>query len=162
MKTPPASALEGFFEVRSILCRLAVSTGAHRRQANKESMISFIEMAHTGVRGVVRKNGQPVAATISVDGIEHNMYTDPAKGDFYRPLTEGTCARLPFAPSEANLWQTCSALASAMSSRPARSTSPGWRRTDTPRSPSASIDRIAIIKVLDCLCWCGRPAKVVR
>ena len=54
-------------------------------------MITYIEMAHTGVRGVVRKGGKPVAANITVDGIAHTMYSDPAQGDFYRPLTEGTC-----------------------------------------------------------------------
>lgn len=57
-------------------------------------MISFLEIVHTGVRGVVRKAGKPAAATITVDGIAHKMYTDPAQGDFYRPLTEGTCASL--------------------------------------------------------------------
>ena len=59
-------------------------------------MLSFLEASHSGVRGVVRKDGVPTAATITVDGIGHVMYADPALGDFYRPLTEGTCTHSLF------------------------------------------------------------------
>jgi len=70
-KTPLDTQLEGYYE------------------DNLESMLYYLEVGHTGVRGVVRKNGQPVAATINIAGIDHPMQNDPVNGDYYRPLIEG-------------------------------------------------------------------------
>ncbi|HEB60563.1 MAG TPA: hypothetical protein ENJ06_01945, partial [Phycisphaeraceae bacterium] len=59
---------------------------------NRESMLSFMETALTGVRGVVTdaNTGLPVAATITVEGRDHAVYTDPDVGDYHRMLLPGT------------------------------------------------------------------------
>jgi len=59
---------------------------------NRESMISYIEAVHWGVRGMVSDayTRQPLAATIEVVGIDHNVYNDPDIGDYYRMLLPGT------------------------------------------------------------------------
>ena len=57
---------------------------------NKESMIKYLEMVHTGVRGLVTHNGSPVEATIEVSGIDYDVSSDYENGDYYRLLTPGT------------------------------------------------------------------------
>jgi len=71
VKTPYDTALQGLFE------------------DNLESMLAYLEVGHSGVRGIVRKDGKPVSAVISIAGIDHPMKNDPVNGDYYRPLTEG-------------------------------------------------------------------------
>ncbi|XP_053976263.1 carboxypeptidase D-like [Hylaeus volcanicus] len=58
---------------------------------NKESLIKYLEQAHIGVKGLVRDiDGQPVeAASIVVDGIDHNISTTP-RGEYWRLLLPGT------------------------------------------------------------------------
>lgn len=58
---------------------------------NRESMLSYIEAIHQGVRGVITDSltGQPLAATIRVLDIDHDVYTDPDLGDYYRLLLPG-------------------------------------------------------------------------
>jgi len=58
---------------------------------HQESMISYIEQIHQGVRGLVIDNesGEGLDATISVEGIDHEVFTDPENGDYYRLLTPG-------------------------------------------------------------------------
>ncbi len=59
---------------------------------NQESMISFLERALTGVRGVVTDadNGDPVAATLRIAGRDIDFYTDPEVGDYQRMLVAGS------------------------------------------------------------------------
>ncbi|MCK4871101.1 MAG: ankyrin repeat domain-containing protein [Phycisphaerales bacterium] len=59
---------------------------------NRESMLSYIETVFIGVRGVVTdaQTALPVAATITVVGRDHNVYTDPDVGDYCRMLLPGT------------------------------------------------------------------------
>ena len=59
---------------------------------HQESMISYIEQIHQGVRGLVVDNesGEGLDATISVEGIDHEVFTDPENGDYYRLLTPGS------------------------------------------------------------------------
>jgi hypothetical protein len=102
-------------------------------------MLSFLEIVHSGVRGVVRQAGKPVGASITVDGIAHTMYADPAMGDFYRPLTEGTCT-LVSALSFVYCMQTCYARAWATWRRPAQYMYLACSPSSTRRSPLALID----------------------
>jgi hypothetical protein len=59
---------------------------------NQESMLSYMETVFTGVRGVVTDatTGAPLAATVTIVGRNHPMYTDPDVGDYHRPLLPGT------------------------------------------------------------------------
>lgn len=58
---------------------------------NKESLIKYLEQAHIGVKGrVTDTNGEPIeAATIVVDGIDHNISTTH-HGEYWRLLLPGT------------------------------------------------------------------------
>ncbi len=60
-------------------------------EANRESMLSYLERVQQGVRGIVTDavTGAPVAATIHVAGIDHLTYTDPDRGDYHRMLLPG-------------------------------------------------------------------------
>jgi len=59
---------------------------------NKESMLSFLEAIHIGVRGIVtdRSSGDPLWAEILVVGNSHPIFTDPDVGDYHRMLLPGT------------------------------------------------------------------------
>ena len=59
---------------------------------HQESMIAYIEQIHQGARGLVTdiNSGEALAATISVEGIDHDVFTDSEFGDYYRLLTPGT------------------------------------------------------------------------
>lgn len=58
---------------------------------NQESMISLLERALSGVRGVITdgQTGEPVSARLRIEGREHQFFTDPEVGDFHRPLKIG-------------------------------------------------------------------------
>ena len=58
---------------------------------HQESMISYIEQIHQGVRGLVTddESGEGLDATIYVEGIDHEVFTDSQNGDYYRLLTPG-------------------------------------------------------------------------
>uniref|UniRef100_A0A674I7P2 Adipocyte enhancer-binding protein 1 n=1 Tax=Terrapene triunguis TaxID=2587831 RepID=A0A674I7P2_9SAUR len=57
---------------------------------NKESLLTFMEQVHRGIKGVVTdQQGDPIAnATIIVGGINHNMKT-ASSGDYWRILNPG-------------------------------------------------------------------------
>ena len=61
-------------------------------EEHREPMIAYIEQVHKGVRGVIldSESSMPLNATILVEGIDHNVFTDSENGDYYRLLTPGT------------------------------------------------------------------------
>ena len=61
-------------------------------EEHREPMIAYIEQVHKGVRGVIldSESSMPLNATILVEGIDHNIFTDSENGDYYRLLTPGT------------------------------------------------------------------------
>lgn len=62
---------------------------------NREAMLAYMELVHSlGIRGMVTdvETGEPLGATIRVLGIDHNVYTDPDVGDYYRMLLPGSYA----------------------------------------------------------------------
>ena len=58
---------------------------------HREPMIAYIEQIHQGLKGVVKdiNSNQPLNATITIEGIEHEIFTDSQNGDYYRLLTPG-------------------------------------------------------------------------
>ena len=58
---------------------------------NKESMISYIEEIHRGLKGLIKDGytNLPIAGKIHVEGINHDIYADNENGDYYRLLTPG-------------------------------------------------------------------------
>ncbi|MHC5108337.1 MAG: M14 family zinc carboxypeptidase [Planctomycetota bacterium] len=72
-KQPPATQIPQFWE------------------ENRESMLSYLETALIGVRGVVTdaQSGIPVFATVSVVDRNHDVFTDPDVGDYHRMLLPG-------------------------------------------------------------------------
>jgi hypothetical protein len=60
-------------------------------EENKNSLLTYMELVHLGVKGTVRDAaGNPVAATITVEGINHAVKTNPSDGTYYRLLLPGT------------------------------------------------------------------------
>ena len=59
---------------------------------NRESMLAYMKTCLIGVRGLVTDsyNGQPIAATVTVVGRDHEIYTDPDVGDYHRMLLLGS------------------------------------------------------------------------
>jgi len=59
---------------------------------NDTSMISYLEYCLQGVRGVVTDSlsGDPLLATVTVEGISWDDRTDPDLGDYHRILDPGT------------------------------------------------------------------------
>jgi len=75
-KEPPASQIATFWS------------------ENRDSMLAYIETCLIGVRGIVTDgvSAAPLAATITVSGRDHEIYTDPDVGDYHRMLLPGTYA----------------------------------------------------------------------
>jgi hypothetical protein len=67
---------------------------------NEESMLSYLESVHRGIRGVVTDalTGAPVHASITVQGNPQRVYTDPDVGDYHRMLLPGTYGLVVMAP----------------------------------------------------------------
>ncbi|XP_004847413.1 carboxypeptidase Z isoform X2 [Heterocephalus glaber] len=86
MKFPPEEALYGLW------------------QHNKEPLLSFLEMAHRGIKGMVLDRfGKPVKnARIIVKGIRHDITTAP-DGDYWRLLPPGSHVVIAQAPGYAKL-----------------------------------------------------------
>jgi hypothetical protein len=59
---------------------------------NRDSMVAYLECARIGVRGIVTVTGAgvPLAATVSVEGRNHEIPTDPDVGNYHRMLLPGT------------------------------------------------------------------------
>jgi len=59
---------------------------------NSESMLSFLEEVHIGVRGIItdRGSGEPLWAEVLVEGNSQPVFTDPDVGDYHRMLLPGT------------------------------------------------------------------------
>ncbi len=59
---------------------------------NRDSLLTYVEQSLTGVRGLVtdQVTSAPLNATVSVVGRAHNVFTDPAVGDYHRMVTPGT------------------------------------------------------------------------
>ena len=67
---------------------------------NRESMLAYMDLCLTGVRGLVTniQTGAPLAATVRVSGINHDVYTDPDVGDYHRMVLPGTYSLVYSAP----------------------------------------------------------------
>ena len=59
---------------------------------NREAMFWYLSAAHKGIYGIVTDadTGEPLAASIEIEGIDKVYYTDPDHGDYYRILKPGT------------------------------------------------------------------------
>ncbi|MBU0640745.1 MAG: ankyrin repeat domain-containing protein [Planctomycetes bacterium] len=59
---------------------------------NRDSMLAYMETCLIGVRGLVTDavTGEPVFATVTVTGRDHEVYSDPDVGDYHRLLLPGT------------------------------------------------------------------------
>jgi len=59
---------------------------------NRESMLSYMEQTLIGVRGLVTDalSGAPLAASVTVVGRDHKVYTDPQIGDYHRMVLPGS------------------------------------------------------------------------
>ena len=78
----------------SAIKRPQASTLATYWEQNRESMLSYMESVHIGVRGLVTDSctGAPVFAKVLVSGNTQGVYTDPDVGDYHRMLLPGTHA----------------------------------------------------------------------
>jgi len=62
----------------------------HYWNTNRESMISYAQMVHSGVKGtVVDENGRPLGAKIDVGGIDKTVHSDANTGVYFRLLVSG-------------------------------------------------------------------------
>ncbi len=68
---------------------------------NRDSMLAYMDTCFIGVRGIVTDGatGNPLAATVTVAGRNHEIYTDPDVGDYHRMLLPGTYDLTFSAPS---------------------------------------------------------------
>jgi len=67
---------------------------------NSESMLSFLETIHIGVRGIIteRSSGEPLWAEVIVEGNRQPVFTDPDVGDYHRMLLPGTYNLVFYSP----------------------------------------------------------------
>lgn len=72
---------------------------------NRESMLSYLESVHMGIRGIVTdaETGQPLYARILVQGNSQPVFTDPDVGDYHRMLLPGTYTLIASAPGYPNV-----------------------------------------------------------
>jgi len=59
---------------------------------NRESMLSYMEEIHHGIKGIITdsETGDPIPAAVRLNNIVYDTYSDPAVGDYYRILRPGT------------------------------------------------------------------------
>merc|ERR1711902_4070 len=74
--------------------------GASEWLGNKESLLSYIETVHSGVKGLITdQNGNPVPeAKVSVQGIRKNI-RGTVRGEYWRLLTPGSYTVTVSAPN---------------------------------------------------------------
>uniref|UniRef100_A0A6I8PG84 Adipocyte enhancer-binding protein 1 n=1 Tax=Ornithorhynchus anatinus TaxID=9258 RepID=A0A6I8PG84_ORNAN len=97
---PRAGSMNDFSYLHTNCLELSVYLGcdkfpheselAREWENNKESLLSFMEQVHRGIKGIVSdEQGIPIAnATISVSGIKHGVKT-ASGGDYWRILNPG-------------------------------------------------------------------------
>jgi carboxypeptidase D len=58
---------------------------------NREAMLNYFTWAQKGIRGIVTDSisGEPLHASIQVEGNDFHVYTDPDVGDYHRILLPG-------------------------------------------------------------------------
>ena len=61
-------------------------------EENREAMLAYMQWSLKGIREIVTDShsGEPLKATVRVEGIDHNIFTDPDVGDYHRILLPGT------------------------------------------------------------------------
>ena len=61
-------------------------------QDNRSSMLWYLMGAHKGIKGIVTNSetGDPIAATIRIEGIDKDFFTDSDLGDYTKILKPGT------------------------------------------------------------------------
>lgn len=71
---------------------------------NRDALIAYMSTGLIGIRGLVTdaETGAPIAATVTVEGNTHPVYTDPDVGDYHRMLLPGTYNLTFSAPGYAN------------------------------------------------------------
>ncbi|MGE0084084.1 MAG: M14 family zinc carboxypeptidase [Desulfococcaceae bacterium] len=59
---------------------------------NRSAMLAYMQWSLRGIRGIVTDSisGEPLKAAIRVEGIDHDVFTDPDAGDYHRMLVPGT------------------------------------------------------------------------
>ncbi len=59
---------------------------------NRSAMPAYMQWSLKGIRGIVTDSisGKPLKAAVRVEGIDHNVFTDPDVGDYHRMLLPGT------------------------------------------------------------------------
>jgi len=82
---------------------------------NLESMLSYFERVHEGVRGLVSdaETGAPVPATVLLDSDPFPTYADPDAGDFHRIVLPGSYSMTVAAPGYASQTIAISVVAGA-------------------------------------------------
>ncbi|XP_067401903.1 LOW QUALITY PROTEIN: adipocyte enhancer-binding protein 1 [Emydura macquarii macquarii] len=118
---PRAGTLNDFSYLHTNCLELSVYLGCdkfpHESQLpqewenNKESLLTFMEQVHRGIKGVVTdQQGDPIAnATIAVGGINHHVKT-ASGGDYWRILNPGEYRVVARAEGYNPSVKTCSVL----------------------------------------------------
>jgi len=59
---------------------------------NREALLSYLENALTGIRGIITDavSGAPLGATVQLEGVDSYTYADPQVGDYHRICRAGT------------------------------------------------------------------------
>jgi hypothetical protein len=91
--------LEVTIELSEIFAPSASTWDAYH-EANGDAMLAWLESAHGGVRGVVtcRDTGLPLSAVVTILENGQAVMTDPAAGDYHRPLLPGAYSLAVSAP----------------------------------------------------------------
>lgn len=82
--------MEVTIELYQIKCP-AFSLIDHLWNENREAMLNYLTWAQKGIRGIITDSftGEPIFASIQVEGNDFQVYTDPDVGDYHRILLPG-------------------------------------------------------------------------